>query len=579
MAGWDYMVIVAGALLLLITCYKEHKRRNKKNLPLRLIAIILATAGLTLLGLNISYKQTVVAENSVIIITDGYNKDSVQFFKEAANKNLPAYTFEDFIASGKSNYKSVHVFGYGLSADELKQLHNIPVIFHPQAIGTGITSIHWQQALHTGEKLQVQGSFNNTANTPVKLILNGLNTMLDSVTIGPNKQQPFQLSAVPKQSGKAVYNITAVAGDKVIEDELLPVEVTAADSLKVLILAASPDFEDNFLKNWLSQNSYQVVVRNTTSKDKYDRSFLNTATANIDKITASTLTSFDVLITDAAAFAALSKDEQTIIQTSVLNGLGMIIKTDTTLPSSSFYAQTFPVYSQPHKVSQNVMLQLTGAGTLHGVTAEQLLYIRPQPGTQALTTDSSAQVLVNSAVYGAGKIAVTTYNNTYSWMLNGNKDDYYAFWSTLLNKVAKGRQQTDITLSPAVPVVNHPLHLTFTSNINPQPVIGESPVYLQQSVHLPFEWSGTYWPVQTGWQIIKMQNDSASFYVYSADDWQIATAVTKTNATQQYVQQQQFSSPVDMLQTTEDVPVNKVYFFILLLVCCTYLWVERKFNG
>lgn len=582
MGNWHYIVIVACLVLLAYTFWREIARTNKRFIVLRLLASLLAVASLACMALPVSIGSNKLSNDEVIVLTDGYNNDSVQAFTKAANKTMHAFTADELMASGKTNYKALHVFGYGLSVAQLQALHNQHLIFHPAAIGTGITSASWQQTLQTGRELQVQGRFNNTGVTPVKLVLNGFNTALDSVSIQPNTQQPFQLSTIPKQSGKAVYNITASVGNNIIANEPVPVEVTQADSLKVLMLAASPDFENRFLKDWLSHNACQVVVRTATSKDKYDMAFLNTPAITLSHITPALLQQFDVVLCDAVAFAALAPDEQNSIRTKVRDGLGLVIKTDTTLPASSFYTQYFPVYAAQTKQLTST-LQLAGGGALHSVPNEQPLYIRSQQGTQAIATDSAAQIVAGTTLYGAGRIVVTTFSNSFNWMLTGNKDSYYNFWSALLSKALKNKEAAEsIAYSPAVPRINQLLQTTFvnTGSSVPQPLIGESHVYLKQQALLPFIWNGNYWPSQPGWVIAGTGTNTTNLYVYNSSDWKYITAAENMAATALYVSQQSNSTAnVEPSTSTEKTALPKIYFFIVLMVCCTFLWVEKKFNG
>ncbi len=582
MDTWHYIVIGASILLLGFVVGQEYRRRNKRYLALRIIASVITVGCLACVALPIAFNHYISPSDDAIILTNGYSQDSVEHFLEAVNKNTPVFTPETFIEQQK-NYRALHVFGYGLSADELSALHNTPVIFHPSNIGTGLTNISWKQTLQPGEKLRVQGGFTNMSATPVKLLLNGLNTFLDSVNIPANTTQSFELSTLPKQSGKAVYNITAIANSKVIEDELVPVEITQQDSLKVMILATSPDFENRFLKNWLSQNSCQVIVRTATSKEKYEREFLNTPSVNFDRITSPLLEKLDVLISDAASFSALSKDEQMAVQARVEDGLGLIIKTDTTLLSSAFYAAYFPVYTQQAKQQQAVSLKFASGETLHVLPFAQTLYIRKQPGIQAIVTDSSLQAVVSNSIYGSGKVMVTTFNDSYNWMLAGNKDSYYSFWSALLDKAAKNKNTYEEgTFSPAMPRVNQLLHTTFTNTGSsvPQPILDESAVYLRQNDDLPFEWAGSYWPVQTGWQSVKTQTNTNSLYIYGPGDWQYIAATDNLNITKQYVlQHENLPANAGGLDEMEQIQVPKIYFFIAFIICCTFLWVEKKFNG
>lgn len=576
MGVWQYIFIGLGIALLAVSCWEQYKRRNKKNLALRLLACLIATVSLTCLGLTIAYKKAAAANDTVILITNGYSDDSIHTFEQTQNKQYTTTTFKEFIINDINSYKTLHVFGYGLSDDELQQLRNTPIIFHPQAIANGITNAQWQPSIQAGEKLRVQGTYNNATNTPVILQLNGLNTLFDSLIIPANSKQNFQLTTTPRQQGKAVYTITALANNKVIEEEPLPFEVQPNDTLNVLMLASSPSFENKFLKNWLADNAYHVSLRSTTSKDKFNNSFINTPSSSIEHITTNTLNKYDVLLCDAEGFTHLGKDEQYAIQSSVENGLGLVVNADTILPSS-FFSAYFPVYSITDK-PQALHINTNGS-ILNPLPIQQPLYIRMQAGIQAAATDSAKQLLAGIALYGAGKIAVTTLNNTYNWMLSGDKESYAAYWSSLLSKATTNKSnKLIVTFSPPLPVLNQPLHITVQGNTNQPLTINNTPVYLAQSTTLPYEWNGTYWPGQTGWHTLKQGGDSINFYVYAGNDWKYLQASQKIIATKQYASAHTATSN-NSSTLTIDVPVNKFYFVIIFLIASIFLWIERKFNG
>lgn len=577
MGVWQYIFAGLGVLLLTVNGWQQYKRSNKKNLALRLLACLLAITGLTCLGLNITYKKAAAAGGIAILITNGYSADSVHAFEQAENKVYPSHTFSEYITNDINTYKTLHVFGYGLSSDELQQLHNASIIFHSQNVSAGIVHAEWQPTIIAGEKLRIQGSYNNTTGTPAILQLNGLNTLFDSVTIRANGKQNFELSTTPRQQGKAVYNLTALSNNKVIEEEPVPFEVQPHDTLSVLILASSPNFENKFLKNWLADNQYQVSIRSTTSKDKFSNDFINTPKTDLQQTTSGSLAKYDILISDAAELAALNKDGQYAVQSAVENGLGLVITVDTTLPHS-FYSSYFTIYSGQAK-PQTLHVSVADGSTQSPLPTQQPLYIRRQAGLQAIAADSAQQLLAGIALYGTGKIAVTTLSNTYNWMLTGDKDSYQNYWSTLLSKVVtnKSRQFT-VRSSPALPVLNQPLHITVQGEKNQPLFINNTPVYLAQNALMPYEWNGNYWPVQTGWQTIKQAGDSSNFYVYANTDWQYMQAVQNTSATKQYASQHPGTNN-ETSNLTIEVPVNKLYFIIVFIAACIFLWIERKFNG
>jgi hypothetical protein len=139
------------------------------------------------------------------------------------------------------------------------------IIFHPSPVVTGMGSVNWKQQLRKGEVLYVQGTFVNVEASPVTLLLNGFNSIVDSVVIPAQQTKPFLLRTIPKQNGKAVFPIVALRGKDTLEKEPVPVEIVQSNGLKIMILAASPDFENKFLKDWLSQNGYTVVSKTNIS--------------------------------------------------------------------------------------------------------------------------------------------------------------------------------------------------------------------------------------------------------------------------------------------------------------------------
>jgi hypothetical protein len=276
----------------------------------------------------------------------------------------------------------------------------------------------------------------------------------------------------------------------------------------------------------------------------------------------------------------LGKDEQSIIQTKVEDGLGLIIKTDTLLPSA-FYAAEFPLFTAQAKAPQ-ISVKLSGETVFHALPAQQSVYIKNLPGTLPSVTDSSLQILAGCTLYGRGTIALTAINNTYSWMLAGNAAAYGNYWSPLISRAARKKtKDVSIAFNEPFPQINKQLTIKIeTPGCNiPTMVIGNSHIYAKQNINLPFEWEGSYWPVQTGWQTIGVNSVPHDFYVFDANDWKYVTAEEKLKATTQFVKNQNSAGSITQHEAgKQQVPVPKFWFLLVFIVCCTVLWVEKKFN-
>src|ERR1700743_2356390 len=142
----------------------------------------------------------------------------------------------------------------------------------------GVVAIDWQRKLLAGDTLRVRGRW---AGPKVKAVLMGMGAVVDSVLTDGE----FVVVIAPAQHGRAVYTLAMVRGSDTLEEEKIPVEVLQGRPLRVLLLAASPDFENTFLFNWLSGEGNAVASRTAVSKDKYQNSFANMAERPLGELT------------------------------------------------------------------------------------------------------------------------------------------------------------------------------------------------------------------------------------------------------------------------------------------------------
>jgi hypothetical protein len=599
----DMQYIVAGLSLLLLCflTWKETKRQNKARLTWRILATVFAVIGLACIALPISYnRQLPVAtgNNPAILLTEGYSKESVEGLLGAGKKTVSIFTLDETLippagynSSLVTNIDSVfakqfgvvHIFGYGLDKDELDAIKEQPIIFHPSKL-SGITGIQWQHKINSGDKLSVQGSFTNPSSSAKKIVLSDFNTTLDSVIIKGTKPQPFQLTATPKQLGRAVLSLSIVDNRDTLEKEPIPVQVEQGSPVKLLMLASTPDFENRFLKNWLGQKGYELVARTAISKNKFDKAHVNTSNSNTDRITNELLDKFNVVIADAAELASLSQQELQAIQTQVMQkGKGLIVRVDSMAARNAFYANRFPLVHLRSEPGQKISLQLTDSSeTLQPLNIENAFFIALQNGTLPLVTDKQNRVFVNSMLYGSGKIILSTVPNTFSWALSGDQSGYDNYWSELLNNAA-GKKITEENwqTAPLFAEVNKPvtIFLTTANTVVPQAQLEGSTVALVNHADLPFNWTGKFWPRKQGWQSgIQLNGDPWYWYAYGKQDWKTVRATAKTLLTGQKAAENRLTGETSVQPAvSQKVAINKIWFFIIFLICCGYLWFENKY--
>jgi len=339
--------------------------------------------------------------------------------------------------------------GYRRRAEEIS-----PVVGRPLLAAEGIVAAEWRRRLYAGEREDIRGRWQGRPGSgPVKLILIGFGTVVDSV----RTTAEFKLSMVPPHTGKAVYHLAAVRERDTIEQENIPVEIAHARSMKILILAASPDFENTFLVDWLAKNGQQVAIRTMVSRDRYQLSYVNMKPRPLERLTGALLDEFDVVIADETVMGR----EGSMLRREVRQkGLGLIVRTD------SAHVRTTPL----------------GMGKVV-YTASDTTYVRMMAG--------------QSAGYAT----------------------YWAELLRRVGRPVESGESWQWT--PAEPKVGDEVQLSVqTGEAAPQGVMIQDgravSVYLAEDAVLPFVWHGRYWPEAAGWVAI---NDSGWMYVWPRGSW------------------------------------------------------------
>jgi hypothetical protein len=586
--SWTILILIICCLLAVFAVWKEYNRSAKKHLVWRIVAALIAIIAFVFIAIPVHYSKNIISQDdhSAVLLTDGFVADSLVGFtnsklftadKAITKKNPKAKLIRlDELKIDSPAITGLHILGYGLNKDELDQLDSLPVIFHQSELPEGIIAISWNQKLSLGETLKVQGRYKNDSSEPIKLILKGLSTSLDTVTIQPKSDQGFELSAVPKNEGRTLYHLQVINGNDTLANEDLPVEIEPIKPLKILILSASPDFETRFLKNWLSENGFSVAVRSAISKDKFSSEYVNMQPLNMDRLSESLLDQFDLVIGDLSVL----KSESALLKQAVIQkGLGLIIRADTISKASSWLQNDFPVEKLQTKDAP-VPLFIKGEKNKTAALKIDPIFIKYQARTQPLVGDVQNRALVNASLAGAGRLLFTTVNNTYNWILAGDKNDYGAFWSLLISNAARKRPVIEEwSVASQSPSINDPVKLQLETSLPPSEIVAENiTIASSQNSDIPFEWGNSYWPSTAGWHPILQKNGKpAWWYVYGKDDWKAVKAFEKITATRFYAKANAVNTSVTKaIHKKVQIEVPKIYFYLLLLVSCTYLWVERK---
>ena len=585
-----WIVLITSLLLLAFLCWKEIRRKNKARLVFRLTASVFTVVSLYFIALPFSFQRKPNPSNlnTAVILTAGFVKDSLNRLKNipaysnyrtivAENKNVKFIPDLEYFSRSQADINKIHILGEGLDQQELEVFKNHKLIFHPGTV-SGFSAIHWNSNIRSGEKLNVQGYFESASDRPVRILLRGLSTTLDSVELAGAKN--FQLNTTPKLLDKAIYSLIALSGTDTLANEKIPIIIEKITPLKILILSSSPDFESKFLKNWLYAEQYALAIRTNISKEKFSTEFLNTERSNLNRISTALLENFDILIGDMSALSGLGAAESSAVLNEVGKGMGLFIRADST-GGGGYYRRAFNIRPNRAIDPKTLILNWEGQTAKKASTPSgHVMEIVPRSGEQPLIKDNNNHILASSKLYGAGRVIVSTIPDTYTWMLSNNAAYYSSYWSHVLEKAArKTVVKESWALLNKLPVVNSPVLIQLESSAStiPSASVDNIPLHFSQDAMQSFRWTAEYWPRKAGWQKISSGDKDTFWYVFEEKDWQSVKASQKTQNTAKFINT---NSNVPQ-QTGKDIRTYKytfpaIYFFILFLVCCSYLWIERK---
>lgn len=585
-----WLVFIAGLCLGGILVYLEVKRPDGGRLTLRILASLIAVASLLLLIVPVGYKiRTKQKAATLNLLTPGVTADMLksiqgkklytanrQLFEEHRKEGVQFIQDLQYFIHADSTIKNVTVFGTGLNRQTLSRLGPVNINFYASAQQEGIRSCTWNNQLNEREILQVQGTYNNRQNRPVKLLLYGSGAGADSVIIGKRTLAKFTLSHQPQQTGKALYHLIALAGKDTISEEKIPFIVQPARPFSVLMLASSPDFEYKFLKNWLYANKYPLIFRSRISKDKLSTQFLNSKRSQLNSVTRQMLDTTALLIIDGDEYARISSAEKNTIRNAVQRGMGLLERAGA--PKAD--AAGFSIYAKQQNGRQQHQIRLTGTRATMPIAIDEPLFINSANYGRPLVTDDAGRILVNSRLLGTGRVAASTVPSTFAWVLAGDTTMYARYWTTLLSAIArKNKPAATWQISPALPVAGQ-----FTSAVLEDPATGITPSIRYRTInlsplqnsYLPWKWQVNFWPKTVGWTSLTAgKKDALTIYVFGPDDWQSVRTWDMMQATRQKADEQK-DATVDDILVIEEKQIGKGWFFFLFLVSAGFLWAEPR---
>lgn len=575
---WFYILSIAGALLLLLLLYREWTRTSTRLRTARCLASVVLMASLLGLCYPIKEAATTATNAGMIVLTAGYSKDSLTAFRKThaddslfsvddTGEGIPVSDWPFFLKNHPAS--DLHVFGDGLSREQIAALGTRPIQFHPSPQQACITDIYWKQALLQGEQLRVQGRFHNR-NTTVRLLLRAYGLTKDSATINADADTSFELKTIPLQTGTALYELVTIAGRDTIARESIPITCAKSGTIQLLILSSAPDFDNSYLKNTLAAFGYAVEMVTSLSSGKRERQSLNAA-ENTKQAPAS-FNEFDVVLADPAALKNMSVADLANLRSSISeNGTGLIIKADTATGQRSFFGAEASFRSI--RDTKGGMLFSQADSNRYPLPAGNRMALVPAPGQRTLLADASDNCLALEQQAGRGRIVFTTLLNSFSIALAGNRDAYLQLWSTLLEAAGQRNTHGSWRISPLLARAYEPQFLQWeTDGADSMVPVGTVMLAFSKDTRLPGIQHAVYWPEAPGWHATEM----SAWYVFPQQAWQQLRSYQQRSATLAYANKFSVITAEDSRIKQKTSSYSQLLFLILFLGAAAFLWMEQK---
>ena len=568
--SWFWPVLVCWVVLLLFFVWKEWSQAGKKRFVLKVFLIILAISSLAFIALKPAIHKE-VQEGSVLILTEDFRQNQFDSLKKSYRKiKIVDYRKAAILTELKTS-KQIFVLGRGISDFDLYQFDDLPVTYLPGDTLAGIVKLNYNDQSRVGNNLLVQGRFLKPKFGNRLVLEDAGGTAMDSIVF-TSEEKNFNLKTELKVSGNYVFNITEKDSvGEVLSRNALPIKVVKEKTLRILILNSYPTFEIKYLKNFLAESGHELVIKNRITAGRFKFEFFNTENTSLGSLNEETLEDFDLLISDTGAIRNLSSAEINTLQNSIRQtGLGLFMLGEANTLNS---VGDFSIFEL-----QRVSGTETEVHNLPEISiAKQPFQLKEAVGLEEIHNSNSG-ILSGYKRMGQGRIGTTLLENTWQLQLEGRQEAYQQIWSKLVEQISK---RTSVTASWEAKTdfafKDQAFEFQLRTSVENPRVRDENDylIPLKQDLNNSELWTGKTYPQKTGWQELKMEQDSTSvfnYFVHKAGGWQALQSYRTSHQNNRFFQQEILEEE----SVKMPIAINPLWFFGIFLIGMGGLWLEPK---
>ncbi|MEN0004163.1 MAG: hypothetical protein AAF798_08470 [Bacteroidota bacterium] len=572
-------VVGIGVVVWLLLLFLAFRRPNKRFLWIRIPVVTLAMICLLALVLQPQRPQTQTATHLVILTENAKTEalDSLRVhYPNIALRQWPLQSVAP--ATLPSAVTDVHLLGDGLPEAQLQALDTYRLHFHLNPLPQGITHIQATPEVQAGDSVRLVGQFYQTDSLATDLQLVGPSGAVPLGRFARKGTHSFRYAAVAKKAGTYEYQLVQSSAERVDTLGIVPVLIRPEQTIRVLLVNASPSFESKYLKNWLTDAGYPIAVRSTISRGQFITEFHNATERSLSRLTTSLLQQYDVLLLPMDAFSTFSESEKNALARAVQNGLGLLVlatSMDKTVPPGlqRLMPRVVPSPTQ-QKATFAIDQQLFELTTSPFRFVEDLSLFPVQ-------RDSRGVIVAGYTLRNRGKRGLSILTDTYRLLLDGQKTTYASIWTPLLEQLSRRKaaeEQWDmVPKNTSIPF--SPIRITRTGK-------GDAgPIQVDGSQHYPmahpFDAEQNSYNLQTpkgGWYAVQTDTTAEaawSFRVSSADEWESIRRTALLERNRAWAAAHAQSDDAVVLSSVFQ-PVARWWFYVPLLLCLGFLWWEEK---
>ena len=563
-----------------------------------MLLLFLQTASVLLLYRTLVPPETAIAAETLIVATENAPANLAQ--TASADERVIALPEAGAIAGGEPSpdlatalrrhpaTARLRIVGRGLTARDRDSTEGLPVEFAPTPLPRGLVELTASVRAQSGADFEVRGRVNEVRGGSVEL-LDPSGRRIDRQL--PSADGRFLLHGATRAPGLVEFRVrVADTGGSTLEESLLPVEVYAPPSLRVLVVAGTPDAELKYLRRW----SLDSGVRLSTQIQLGGGMQLGDAPVAIN---ATALRDFDAVIIDERAWDGLGEARRRALSSAVRDGLGLLVRVTgpisaTTRSSLAALglrladASVAPNFSLPSREEDpDFTVARIGPGSVDAPTTtavsgtglpeltRQTLRI-DTANTHAWLRDTAGRALAAWRTSGHGRVGAWLPMDTFQLVLVGRDDVHASLWSQALATVARPVVATTLPV-PVDARQGTRVALCGLAEDASVAALGAQPHPLLVDPSTQGARCAGFWPRTAGWHILQSGKMQMPLHVRAPRDLPGVLAVQERDATQRLT----LVSQQRVARSATGPASRWPWFLAWLLASASLWWLERSRLG